>query len=153
MTSNRVIEKFVVIIAIECNVVATLYACIENSARMWRTTFIPYKSGVSVFGSNTAFRMVGMKAITSMLTAIITDIVGSRVSIHGIMPPKASIRKKVSILVMYLNPYLKESRKMMSVKTSDAAVGKAPIPAPFASCPKKTIAETMVQTNHVMSEA
>jgi hypothetical protein len=37
----------------------------------------------------------------------------------------------------------------MMVKTSEAAVGIAPTPAPFAHCPKKIVHETIDQMNHV----
>lgn len=38
---------------------------------------------------------------------------------------------------------------MIMVKISAAAVGSAPIPAPLATCPKKTMHETIDHTSHV----
>lgn len=68
-----------------------------------------------------------------MVTTIITDIVGSFVSIHGIRPSNAKARKNLSDLGGFLKPYLRENRNINIVNTSDAAVGIAPIPAPFAN--------------------
>lgn len=39
--------------------------------------------------------------------------------------------------------------KIIIVNISEAAVGSAPIPAPLANCPKKTIQETIDQTSQV----
>ena len=80
---------------------------------------------------------------------MITDIVGSFVSIQGISPRSAKAKKNLSDLGGFLKPYLREKRNIITVKTSDAAVGIAPIPAPFASCPKKITQDTIDQTNHV----
>ena len=138
-----------VIIAMEWRVVATLYAWSEKSARMCRNTFEPYKIGVSVVGSRHVFRMVGTNAMRSMETAMTTATVGSCVKIHSAIPQRARRRKSVSVLVMSLNPYFRERRKIISVNISEAAVGSAPMPAPFASWPKNTMPETVVQTSHV----
>ena len=110
---------------------------------------MPKRSGVSVSGYAHVLRSVGIKATRSMPTAMTTENVGSRVNSHGSMPKRAIHRKTVSVLVIPLNPYLSEKRKMMSVKTSDAPVGRAPIPAPLATCPKNTIPDTNVHTSQV----
>lgn len=110
---------------------------------------MPYNNGVSVSGLLHVFLIVGINATKSILTAIMTDAVGSLVSIHGIIPSKAMTRKYVSILRIFLKPYWSENKKIMIVKISDAAVGKAPIPAPRANWPKNTIHEAIDQTSHV----
>ena len=73
-----------------------------------------------------------MKAIRSIETTMITEIVGSLVRIQGIIPSNAAIKKYLSILGGFLNPYLRENKNMIMVKISETAVGIAPIPAPFA---------------------
>ncbi len=90
-----------------------------------------------------------MNAIRSIETAIITDIVGSLVIIQGIIPSNAITKKIVSDKSIFLNPYCKENIKINNVNISEAAVGNAPIPAPFANCPKNVIADTVVHTIHV----
>lgn len=108
-----------------------------------------YRIGVSVFGSDHVFLRVGVKAIRSILTAMITDTVGSFVSSHGISPRIAMNRNTVSIFRIFLKPYRSEKKNIITVKISAAAVGSAPIPAPLANCPKKTIQETIDHTSHV----
>lgn len=110
---------------------------------------MPKRSGVSVAGLKNVFRIVGTNAVRSIPTAIMTEMVGSFVSIHGIIPRSAITKNTVSIFLICLNPYLSEKKKMMIVKISDAAVGSAPIPAPFATCPKKIIHDTIDHTSHV----
>ncbi len=102
-----------------------------------------------MLGSLHVFLSVGMKANISILTAIITDIVGSFVMIHGTRPISEMIRNIVSIFRIPLNPYFNENININTVNISEAAVGSAPIPAPFASCPKKMMQETIDQTNQV----
>ena len=110
---------------------------------------MPYSVGVSVFGSFHVFLTVEENAKRSMLTAMITEMVGSLVNSQGIMPTRAMIRQYVSIRRMFLKPYLSDNRKMMTVNISDAAVESAPIPAPRATCPKKTMHDTIVHTSQV----
>ena len=105
--------------------------------------------GVSVEGYVHVLRKVGTNDARSMPTAITIESVGSLVNSQGIRPASAMARNILSALVMPLKPYLSEKRKMMTVKISDAATGRAPIPAPLASMPKKTVPETMAPTNHV----
>lgn len=126
-----------------------LYAWSEKSIRIWRRTFVIKSIGVSVFGLINVLRIVGTKAVRSILTAMITEIVGSFVNIHGIIPSNAMVKKTVSILRIFLKPYRREKKKIIMVNISDAAVGSAPIPAPFATCPKKMIHDTRDQTSHV----
>lgn len=78
-----------------------------------------------------------------------TEMVGSLVINHGIKPKRARAKKYLSILGGFLNPYFREYKNIITVKTSANAVGIAPIPAPLATCPKKTTQETMVQINQV----
>ena len=60
-----------------------------------------YRIGVSVLGSDHVFLRVGVNAIRSILTAMITDTVGPFVSIHGISPRIAMIRNTVSIFLIF----------------------------------------------------
>lgn len=94
-----------------------------------------------------------MNAMTSMMTTVMTDIVGSFVIAQGMRPRSAAMKKYVSIFrICALRPwkkYLSEKRKMMIVNPSATPVGKAPIPAPFTNPPKNVVMETMDQTNHV----
>lgn len=94
-------------------------------------------------------RIVGAKATRSIPTAITTEIVGSLVRIHGISPKRAIIKNIVSIGLIFLNPYRIEKTKIIIVNISEAAVGRAPTPAPRAICPKKTIHETIDHTSQV----
>jgi hypothetical protein len=149
MVIINVMAVFARIITIECSVVARLYVWSEASANMWRSTFEPNKSGVSELGQRHVLRKVGIKAVTSIATAIQTETVGSFVRSQGINPKRARMRKNVSLLVMPFVPYLRDSRKMMGVKISEASVGNAPIPAPLAIWPNKIMAETIDHTNHV----
>jgi hypothetical protein len=93
MCMMSVMTELTVIMAIEWSMVAVLYASREKSVRIWRTTFISYKIGVSVRGCTQVFRMVGIKAMRSMVTTIMTETVGSWVSIHGMSPRRAIMRK------------------------------------------------------------
>ena len=140
---------FVTIMASECSMVAMLYVCNEKSTRVCRRTFVPYNSGVSVEGCSQVLRSVGLNATRSIPTAITTDRVGSFISTHGTSPTNATIRNRVSVFVILLKPYLREKRKIITVNISDAAVGNAPIPAPLASIPKKTVPDTILHTSHV----
>ncbi len=133
----------------EWSVVAILYVCKENNVKICRATFILYKAGASVEGCNFVLRNVGIKAITSIVTTIIIETVGSFNIIQGIRPSNAKIRKYVSVFVMCLNPYCRENRKIIMVNDSATPVGSAPIPAPFTSCPKNVTPETIDHTNHV----
>lgn len=90
-----------------------------------------------------------MKAIRSIDTTMITERVGSLVKIQGIRLNKANIKKYLSVFGGFLNPYFKESKKIIIVKNSEIAVGIAPIPAPFDNCPKNTTKETIDQINQV----
>ena len=74
-----------------------------------------------------------MNAMISMVTTMITEIVGSRKSAHGMSPASAMMRKYVSVRVTCLKPYCSEYRKIISVNASATPVGSAPIPAPFAA--------------------
>lgn len=82
-------------------------------------------------------------------TAITTEIVGSSVSAHGTSAASAITRKTRSLDVIFLKPNFSEKRKIMIVKPSETAIGNAPIPAPFVSIPKNTVAETILPTSHV----
>lgn len=90
---NAVMIELVTIITIEWSVVAILYAWSENSINICRTTFMLYKSGVSVSGCCHVLRKVGINPIKSIETAITTEIVGSLVITHGIIPRSAIIKK------------------------------------------------------------
>jgi hypothetical protein len=90
-----------------------------------------------------------MKAIRSIKTTVITEMVGSLVINHGIKPNRARPKKYLSIFGGFLKPYFKENKNIISVKISETPVAITAIPAPFASCPKKTTQETIVQTNQV----
>jgi hypothetical protein len=54
-----------------------------------------YSIEFSVSGFAQVLRIVGIKAIRSMVTTVITDIVGSFVTIQGIRPRRAIIKKYV----------------------------------------------------------
>ncbi len=84
-----------------------------------------------------------------METTVMTEIVGSLVKIQGMRPIRARAKKYLSLLGGFLNPYFMENINIMTVNISETAVGIAPIPAPFATCPKKTTQETSVQINQV----
>jgi hypothetical protein len=60
---------------------------------------------------------VGTKAIRSIKTTIITEIVGSLVNIQGINPNRAKAIKYLSSLGGFLNPYFKENKNIIKVKT------------------------------------
>lgn len=121
------------IIAIECSVVAILYEPKVKRIRICLITFVEKSNADSLSGFLNVFLRVGIKAIRSMATTIITDIVGSFVSIQGIRPRRAKAKKNLSDFGGFLKPYLREKRNIITVKTSEAAVGIAPIPAPFAT--------------------
>lgn len=137
------------IMAVECIIVAMLYVCNEKSVNEWRAILILYSQGVSVEGNFHVLRTVGMYATASIDAAMTTEIVASLVTIQGIIPSKAIIRKYVSVLEISLKPYLRERIKIVIVNSSAIAVGKAPIPAPSEICPKNVIRATMVHTNQV----
>ncbi len=84
--------EFVIIMAIECRVVATLYVSNANRVRMCLATLAPYSTGVSVRGFFQVLRIVGTNAIRSIYTAITTDKVGSSLIIQGIRPISATAR-------------------------------------------------------------
>lgn len=89
---KKVIYELIIIMANEWSVVAMLYVCKENNVKICRATFILYNTGASVVGCNFVLRNVGIKAITSIVTTIIIETVGSLNIIHGIRPSNAKIR-------------------------------------------------------------
>ena len=84
-----------------------------------------------------------------MSTTVMTDIVGSLVRNQGMSPKSAKYKKYLSIFGGFLNPYFNYNRKIINVNISETPVAMTAIPAPFASCPKNTTHETIVQINHV----
>jgi hypothetical protein len=67
-----------------------------------------YINGVSDSGRRHAFNIVGVNAMTSIATAMHTEIVGSRKIIQGINPSNAVKRNMWSLFRIIANPYLNE---------------------------------------------
>ena len=89
----NVITVLVTIIARECNMVAMLYCESAISAKLCRRTFEPYSMGDSLLGACHVFSIVGINAMTSMVTIMTTDQVGSLKINHGMIPSSAAIKK------------------------------------------------------------
>ena len=84
-----------------------------------------------------------------MDTITMTEMVGSLVRIHGISPSNATAKKYLSLLGGLLNPYLRENKNIIRVKTSETAIGITAVPAPFSNAPKNTTKDTIVHTSQV----
>ncbi len=143
------IIEFVIIIDTEWSMVAMLYEPSDPKMRKCLSTLLPYKRDDSLFGWQYVLRNVGMNAIKSMETTVMTDTVGSLVINQGMSPRRARNKKYLSDLGGFLNPYLRDKKNIITVKISEAAVGIAPIPAPFDTWPKNTTHDTIVHTSHV----
>ncbi len=141
--------ELVIIIDMECRVVAILYALSVESIKECRSTLLPYSIGVSLSGWEYVLRSVGIKAIRSMATTVMTDIVGSLVISQGINPSRAIARNILSTVGGFLKPYFKEKKNIIIVNISENAVGIAPSPAPLTNWPKNTTRETIDHTSQV----
>ena len=103
----------------------------------------------SLFGACHVLRIVGKKAIRSIIVASTTDHRMLLVKSQGSIETIARAKHILSNLVMSLVPYLKERKNVPVVTTAATPVAQEPGPPPETHCPRKAIVVTIDQMSQV----